>query len=89
MNYSLDIPTQVEEEIQSFKKSNPVAYKKVNKLLKELIKHPYTGTGKPEKLKYRPEWSRRITGLHRLLYTINDETVIVKVISASSHYDNK
>jgi hypothetical protein len=32
MNYSLDIPTQVEEEIKSFKKSNPVAYKKVKTL---------------------------------------------------------
>ncbi|MDR0232998.1 MAG: Txe/YoeB family addiction module toxin [Dysgonamonadaceae bacterium] len=59
------------------------------KPLNELIKHPYKGTGKPEKLKYRPEWSRRITGQHRLLYTINDETVIVKIISVSSHYGNK
>ena len=59
MIYVLDFSDRSEIEIRAFKKSNPAAYEKVMKLLKELINHPFTGTGKPERLRHRQgEWSR-------------------------------
>lgn len=43
--------------------------KKINKLLKEIERIPFSGIGKPEPLKYEFSgfWSRRITGEHRLI----------------------
>ena len=60
--------------------------KKLTDLLDDINRHPFTGIGKPEKLKGRPgEWSRRIDEYHRLIYKIeNDEIVIVE---CGGHYE--
>ena len=55
-------------------------------LLNDIQKHPYSGTGKPEELKYELSgwWSRRIDREHRLIYrVINDE---IHVLSMRYHY---
>ena len=48
---------------------------KVRKLIREIVRHPFTGTGKPEPLKheYAGYWSRRIDKQHRLVYRIIGE----------------
>jgi len=53
--------------------------KKINRLLKDVQRHPFEGLGKPEPLKGNMSgfWSRRITQEHRLIYRIVDETVTV------------
>jgi len=53
--------------------------------------HPETGTGKPEKLKYKNEnyWSRRVDDKHRMEYVIDNNKVIVFVISLWGHYGDK
>ncbi|TAN48312.1 MAG: Txe/YoeB family addiction module toxin [Rhodospirillales bacterium] len=45
---------------------------KVNDLLKDISRSPFTGLGKPEPLKGSLSgwWSRRITGEHRLVYRV-------------------
>jgi toxin YoeB len=55
--------------------------------LEELAIHPFTGTGKPEPLKYALNdcWSRRITLEHRLIYEVVD--TIVFILSAKGHYE--
>jgi toxin YoeB len=59
--------------------------------LDELREHPKTGTGKPEQLKHYeiPTWSRRITDNHRLIYRIEEDRVIVLVLSFWGHYGDK
>lgn len=44
--------------------------RKVNVLIKECLRHPFEGTGKPEPLKgdLAGFWSRRIGREHRLVY---------------------
>ena len=44
--------------------------RKINALLKECLRHPFEGTGKPEPLKGDKAglWSRRIDREHRLVY---------------------
>lgn len=44
--------------------------RKVNALLKECLRHPFEGTGKPEPLRgdLTGFWSRRIDREHRLVY---------------------
>jgi toxin YoeB len=46
--------------------------KRVNELIKECIRTPFAGKGKPEGLKgdLSGYWSRRITDEHRLIYCV-------------------
>jgi toxin YoeB len=91
MIYEIVFSKLVLEQIAEFKKSEIPAYKKVMKLLDELMEHPYTGTGKPELMKhdFSGQWSRRVSRKHRLVYSIDDETVTVYVITVKGHYDEK
>lgn len=92
MTYRILISEDAEKDFLKLKKSgNKAAILKLNTLLNELREHPYSGTGKPEPLgaNRAGQWSRRITDKHRLVYTVNDEEIIVHVISAIGHYDDK
>ncbi len=76
MSYHLNFSHQAQNDIGFFKKTgNKVVLKKLLTLLKEITEHPYTGTGKPEALKYNLAgiWSRRINQEHRLVYEVLDD----------------
>ena len=61
---------------------------KINELLKSIEREgPTKGIGKPEPLKYRKGYSRRITEEHRLIYDVEDG--IVYVYSCKDHYQGK
>ncbi|MBR3442358.1 MAG: Txe/YoeB family addiction module toxin [Bacteroidaceae bacterium] len=89
--YTIRYMPKAEGDLQKLKRSEPKAFLKVVKLLNELAVHPKTGTGHPEQLKGDRvgQWSRQITKKHRLIYTINDDTVIVLVLTAYGHYNDK
>ena len=59
---------------------------KIITLLNQIVKTPFTGTGKPEPLKHDLKgcWSRRITKEHRLVYQVTADAIIV--ISCKFHY---
>lgn len=61
--------------------------KRVNLLIKDIIRSPFEGIGKPEPLKGNLSgyWSRRINSEHRLVYGISEEEVLV--ISCRFHYE--
>lgn len=61
-------------------------YKKIVELIKNIDSTPFSGIGKPEPLKhnYSGYWSRRINDEHRLVYTSNEEEIII--ISCKYHY---
>ena len=50
--YSIEFTFQAIEDLKTLKKSEPNAFKKVQKLIVELQIHPKIGTGKPELKKY-------------------------------------
>lgn len=90
MSYSIELTLDAETDIERHKKSgDKKLLVKINNLLNELREHPTTGTGKPELLKHYniPTWSRRITGKHRLIYRIEENKVIVLVLSFWGHYE--
>ena len=60
--------------------------KKVNQLLKDSQRDPFSGIGKPEPLKndLSGSWSRRISDVHRLVYIVND--IEIQVTSCRYHY---
>ncbi len=75
-------------EIDSFAKAgNKTVLVKINRLLEELEKAPFSGTGKPEPLKHALSglWSRRINREHRLIYRVDEATVTV--FSVKGHYE--
>ncbi|MFZ0930709.1 MAG: Txe/YoeB family addiction module toxin [Syntrophobacteraceae bacterium] len=61
---------------------------RIRKLLKDVIRDPEEGIGKPEKLKFQLSgyWSRRINQEHRLVYKVEGENIIV--LSCRYHYDS-
>lgn len=62
--------------------------KKINDLVKDIERNGLSeGTGKPEPLKYRKAWSRRINHEHRLVYNI-DENKNLLIISCKGHYED-
>lgn len=89
--YEIEYREQALLDIARLKKSEPASYKKVVAFIEELKAHPKTGTGHPEPLKGKPEgrWSRQINKKHRLVYSIYDTEVVVLVIAAYGHYDDK
>lgn len=90
--YKLDITVQAKTDIAILNKNGgKVITQKIEKLLQELIEHPKTGTGQVEQLRgnMHGKWSRRIDRKNRLIYTVDDETVTVEVLSAKGHYGDK
>jgi len=91
MIYTLEFSASAERDISILKKSELHLYRKLMKLLAELVEHPTTGTGKPEPLKGNRagQWSRRISKKHRLLYEIREEVVTDLILSSYGHYEDK
>jgi toxin YoeB len=60
--------------------------KRVNSLLKETLREPFDGIGKPEPLKETLSgfWSRRIDDTNRLVYCIGRNNLVV--IACRYHY---
>ncbi len=52
---------------------------RLNGLIKECTRTPFTGTGKPEPLRGSLSgwWSRRLTQEHRLVYRVADDTMLI------------
>lgn len=53
--------------------------KRINALIKETARTPFTGTGKPEALKHALTgyWSRRITDEHRFVYRVEGDSLLI------------
>ncbi len=85
---SFDAQRHLDEWMKSGQKK---IIKKIFNLLDELRDHPTTGTGQVEQLKGNLSglWSRRITKGERLIYAIEDDKVIVTVVSLKGHYGDK
>jgi len=92
MRYEIVYSPEAEDDLRKHAKAgNKILLKKISKLLLELEEHPETGTGKPEKMKYKKTeyWSRRIDDKHRMEYTIDNYIVNVFLISLWGHYGDK
>ena len=62
-------------------------FKRLNQIIKETLRNPFEGLGKPEPLKYKYQgcWSRRINQEHRLVYKVLENEIII--LSCRFHYD--
>ncbi|GAJ16036.1 unnamed protein product, partial [marine sediment metagenome] len=53
--------------------------KRINLLIKEIKRDPFSGPGKPESLKHNLSgyWSRRITEEHRIVYRVSGDELMI------------
>jgi toxin YoeB len=60
---------------------------RINELIKDTLRSPFKGIGKPEPLKgnYAGCWSRRINDEHRLVYAVRDKRL--HILQCRFHYD--
>ncbi|MEV6408500.1 Txe/YoeB family addiction module toxin [Streptomyces bobili] len=74
------------EDYTSWLKNDRKMLARINKLIEDVKRDPFTGIGKPEPLKYHlpGAWSRRIDDEHRLVYLVTDKEAIV--LAARYHY---
>ncbi|WP_336939372.1 Txe/YoeB family addiction module toxin [Acinetobacter modestus] len=63
--------------------------KRINALIQECQRTPFSGTGKPEQLSgnLAGYWSRRIDEKNRLVYVVDGQTLVI--IACRFHYDDK
>lgn len=62
---------------------------RINKLIESARVNPATGMGKPERLKFHhfETYSRRIDRIHRLVYRVENEKIVI--LAARFHYTDK
>lgn len=77
------------EQYLHWQETDKAILRKINDLIKECMRTPFTGTGKPEPLKgnFRGYWSRRITHEHRLVYKLAGDEL--RIAQCRFHYDDK
>ena len=75
------------EDYISWQNENKKILRKINELVKDILRHPYEGVGKPELLKFDLAgfWSRRIDREHRLVYKISENKLLI--YACRYHYD--
>lgn len=68
------------------RKENNKVLQKIRSLLENMLETPFSGIGNPEPLKYdfTGKWSRRITQVDRLVYSIQQN--IIYIHSLKGHY---
>jgi toxin YoeB len=78
--------THAWEDYLYWQKHNKRIHKRINDLIKEIIRSPYRGKGKPEPLKHALSgyWSRRINEEHRIVYTFKEDSLFI--IQLRMHY---
>ena len=64
-----------------------VTIKRINTLLRDIARDPFSGIGKPEPLRgdLSGFWSRRIDDTNRLVYRINNG--VIEILSCRGHYN--
>lgn len=90
--YTIERSKEALADLSKIKKSGrKTDISKIDKIFQELEIHPTTAIGKPEKWKHKNEnvWPRQINKKDRLVYEIIDHEIVVIIISALGHYNNK
>ena len=78
------------EDYLQWQEDDPEVLLKLNRLITECRRTPFSGTGKPEPLKHElaGAWSRRITQEHRLVYRVSGkgQAQVLEILQCRFHY---
>ncbi len=69
-----------------WQETDPQVLKRIHQLIKDMLRDPYRGIGKPEPLKHALQgyWSRRVTGEHRVVYRVSGNDL--RIAQLRYHY---
>jgi toxin YoeB len=75
----LSFASQAWTDYLYWQQTDPKLVERVNDLLKDVVRNPFVGIGKPEPLKHewKGYWSRRIDQKHRLIYRATADAILV------------
>ena len=76
------------EDYLFWQQADKATLKRIHALIKDIQRSPFAGIGKPEPLRHNFSgfWSRRIDEEHRLVYTIDDDSVVI--VQCRYHYQS-
>jgi toxin YoeB len=85
--YKLSVDPNFLEDLQWWVAKLPRIATKISKLVVEVQRTPYQGTGQPERTKHLDPntWSRRITQEHRLVYRVDGAWIYL--LQCRYHYE--
>jgi len=65
-----------------WEETDPQTSKRIRELIKDTLRDPHRGIGKPEPLKHALQgcWSRRISGEHRMVYQVSKGELLIMQI---------
>lgn len=71
--------SQAWEQYLYWQNTDKKILKRINALIKDIQREPYSGIGKPEPLKHGLSgyWSRRINDEHRLVYKSKNQAILI------------
>ena len=74
------------EDYMFWQQHDKAMLRKINGLIKEIVRTPFQGTGKPEALRenFSGFWSRRINQEQRLVYGVENDSVFI--LQCRYHY---
>lgn len=67
------------EDYVYWQKTDKKVLNRTNELIKAIMRTPFEGIGKPEPLKhsFAGYWSRRINDEHRIVYKVQDDSLLI------------
>ena len=70
---------QAWEDYLYWQRNDAQVMARINSLIKEIMRSPHQGIGKPEPLKYALQgfWSRRINTEHRIVYKVVGKDILI------------
>ena len=88
MNRRLSFLSDAWDEYLHWQTEDNKTMKRINILLKDIDRSPFSGIGKPESLKGNKQgyWSRRIDEANRIVYKVEHEQIVI--IQCGGHYDD-
>lgn len=89
--YTVKFDNNVSKVIAKWKKSNPVLFRKLKKIVEAIADDPRHGIGHPEPMVGGGNitYSRHISAHNRIIYNIHDDEIYVIVVEIEGHYDDK
>lgn len=83
---SLVLAAEALDDLRFWVETDPRKANRILRLLEEVCRTPFSGTGKPEPLKHvgAGVWSRRIDQEHRLVYSV--DATAIRVLQCRYHY---
>jgi toxin YoeB len=84
---NLTFSPQAWEDYTFWQSSDSKTTKRIHELIKDIIRNPHSGIGKPEPLKHalRGYWSRRIDSEHRIVYKVAEGGILIAQLKY--HYE--